>query len=231
MATVTAAVTPIHLDNQQNEEGESTKTCATTKSSSAITVEGIELTGHKVVDGIHLKRNGHGLRSLTYFGIGIRIYVASMYTSRPLLSAEEAMGDMDGPIQLDFTFLRYVRQSQVVSAWTQQLGHSVTHKYEGYEADQERFIELASGGVIELGGTQSVVLVGDETRIIDQGKVTGVIRGQDFQRSFLSMWFGEMAVAEDLKANLLRGDEHLREELEQEVEQDLLQQQTLVEAA
>lgn len=226
-----ASMTPISL----NQDEASNTAC--TRRASSITVEDIELPGHRVVDGIDLKRNGHGLRSLTYFGIGIRIYVASMYSARPILSADQAMGETsttdapdNGPIQLDFTFLRYVRQSQVVSAWKQQLDHSVTHKdYEGYEADRERFIELASGGPIQKQGTQSVLVVGDETRIIDQGRLTGVIHGRNFQLSFLSMWFGSMAVAEDLKANLLRGDEHLREELEQEVEEEL-RQQTLVKA-
>lgn len=217
-----------------------------------ITVEDVELPGHVVVDNQILIRNGHGLRSITYFGIGIRIYVAAMYSAVPILSVEQIMGnaseqDQDnsptaalnvgltsthhnGPLQLDFTFLRYVRQYQVVSAWQQQLDHSVTYRdYGGYEADRDRFIELASGGPIEKYGTQSVQLVGDEVRIIDQGKLVGVIHGRNFQRSFLSMWFGSMAVAEDLKANLLRGDEHnpaemseLRRELEQDPKRVLI---------
>ena len=195
----------------------------------AITVEGVQVPGHRMVDGIPLLRNGHGLRSLTYFGIGIRIYVASMYTTKPLLSADQALGDETGPVQIDFTFLRYVRQGQVVSAWTQQLDHSVTLKeYEGYEEDRKKFIELASGGPIENQGTQTVVMVGHETRIIDQGKLKGVIHGKKFQKAFLSMWFGSMAVAEDLKASLLRGDEHQREQVGQKVQNEL--QQTLVKA-
>ena len=203
-----------------------------------ITVEGIELPGQRVVDGVNLIRNGHGLRSITYFGIGIRIYVAAMYSEKPILSAEQAMGtalhqnhgkcsntidaslataphyisnsggfEGNGPLQLDFTFLRYVNQSQVRSAWTQQLNYSVTHTdYERYEADRDHFIQLASEGPIENQGTQSVQMVGEETRIIDQGELRGIIYGKDFQRSFLSMWFGSKAVSEDLKSSLLGGD-------------------------
>lgn len=199
------------------------------------TVEGVELPGMRHVDGVNLYRNGHGMRFIPFFGMNIKIYVAAMYTAKPILSDAQAMGnasslssryrsdsdisssdrdddshrDHHGPLQLDFTFLRYVGQSRVVSAWTQQLDHSVTHRdYEGYEADRDRFIRLASGGPIANMGTQSVQLVGDETRIIDQGKLVGAIRGRNFQRSFLSMWFGSEAVCEDLKSNLLRGDEH-----------------------
>ena len=194
----TSTMGPIHLQ----QPGEDTFAAFPT-TSSPITVEGVELPDHRVIDGMQLKRNGHGLRSLTYFGIGIRIYVASMYSSKPILTAQQAMhqdAPDNGPIQLDFTFLRYVRQSQVVSAWTQQLDHSISYKeYEGYDADRQRFIDLASSGPIENQGRQSVQLVGEETRIIDQGKLKGVIPGKNFQRSFLSMWFGNIAVAEDLK--------------------------------
>mmetsp|Transcript_18266 Transcript_18266/g.38347 ORF Transcript_18266/g.38347 Transcript_18266/m.38347 type:complete len:191 (-) Transcript_18266:213-785(-) len=161
------------------------------------------------------------MRFIPFFGMQIKIYVAAMYSAKPILSAAQAMregleqtknGNEDqhhGPLQLDFTFLRYVGQSRVVSAWTQQLTHSVTYRdYEEYETDRDRFIQLASEGPIENLGTQSVLLVGDETRIIDQGTLRGVIRGRNFQRSFLSMWFGSMAVCEDLKSHLLLGDEH-----------------------
>ena len=212
----TSTMKPIHITQPE----ESTSPVVPTPSS-PITVEGVELPGHRIIDGMHLKRNGHGLRSLTYFGIGIRIYVASMYSSKPILSVQQALGGSisqqeqqdNGPIQLDFTFLRYVRRSQVVSAWTQQLDHSISYKdYEGYDADRQKFIDLASSGPIENQGRQSIQLVGEETRIIDQGNLKGVIRGRNFQRSFLSMWFGNMAVAEDLKMDLLKGDEHVKQQ-------------------
>lgn len=269
-ATCSKTTTPSVHPKQQDEETVTTSSVSKKANTSAnsITVQGVELPGCRVVDGINLIRNGHGMRSITYFGIGIRIYVAAMYSAKPILSAEQAMGkaaqqqnqygirsivdasrtttsnntsnnNNNDPLQLDFTFLRHVSQSRVVSAWMQQLDHSVTYRdYEGYQADRDRFILLASGGSIENHGTQSIQLVGDDTRIIDQGTLKGVIRGRNFQRSFLSMWFGSMAVSEDLKCNLLKGDEHypadiqqVRGELQQQQQQqELLQQQVLIEA-
>jgi len=227
------------------EDSETVPVSKTEKANtSPVSIEDVEFPGYRVVDGQTLIRNGHGLRSLTYFGIGIRVYVGAMYSVKPILSAEQVLGrssstsvDSDltsapdnGTLQFDFAFLRYVRQSQVVLAWSRQIDHSVTHRdYDGYEADRDRFIELVSGGPIEKFGTQSFQLVGDETRIIDQGKITGSIHGPNFQLSFLSMWFGSMAVSEDLKANLLRGDEHdhvdiekIREKLKQKADQALV---------
>jgi len=208
--------------------------------SSVISVEGVNLLGKKLLNDdneiISLYRNGHGIRFISFFGMNIRIYVASFYSAKPILTVEQIMGkeiegneelgadtgdndddDNDddnnitnhGPLQFDFTFLRYVGKSRVVSAWTQQIDHSASSRdYEGYEADRQKFIELSSSQPIENLGTQSVLLMGNETRIIDQGKLMGIIKGKNFQRSFLSMWFGSMAVSEELKLNLLGGDAH-----------------------
>jgi hypothetical protein len=213
--------------------------CSTTAMvDDVVVVEGISLPPIRVLpdDGKPLYRNGHGIRSIPFFGMNIKVYVAHLYSRRPL-SQQNAMALIDSPssstkactstigdnssndnidnnnhrhhhhnpLHFDFTFLRHVGQSRVVSAWTQQLEHSVTHRYDGYERDRDRFIQLFSTGHIENGGTQTVQLVGNETRIIDQGSHKGTIVGRDFQKSFLSMWVGPKAVAEDLKRNLFQG--------------------------
>jgi len=172
--------------------------------------ENVNLPNFKVVDGVSLKRNGQGIRSITFFGWDINVYVAGLYSAVPLLTEEDVL-DSHGqsqPMQLDFTFLRTVDQGRVISAWSQQLDHSVTYKYDGYETDRTAFIQMMSNR-IENGGTQTVQLLGDKTVIVDQGVHRGDITGREFQRAFLSAWFGERAVAEDLKANLLSGGYHL----------------------
>ena len=108
-------------------------------------------------------------------------------------------------LQLEFTFLRSVGQGKVQMAWQRQLDHSVSYKYDGYEKDCEFFITLMSSRPIEYGGTQTVQLIGDETHVVDQGQLMGKIVGYEFQKSFLSMWFGATPVADDLKAGLLSG--------------------------
>eukprot|EP00537_Pseudo-nitzschia_pungens_P003972 CAMPEP_0172368998 /NCGR_PEP_ID=MMETSP1060-20121228/30106_1 /TAXON_ID=37318 /ORGANISM="Pseudo-nitzschia pungens, Strain cf. cingulata" /LENGTH=311 /DNA_ID=CAMNT_0013093765 /DNA_START=185 /DNA_END=1120 /DNA_ORIENTATION=+ len=274
IATASHSTSAIVTATQQPEENHERLECLDTNRNpyaKSTTVEGVELPGVLKVDGIDLYRNGHGMRFIPFLGMNIKIYVAAMYSAKPILSAVQAMREdfqnnnnndnhsdnhsesifdatlasnnninananansnsntVDGgPLQLDFTFLRYVGRSRVVSAWTQQLDHSVTYRdYDGYEADKDLFIALASEGPIENMGTQSVQLVGDETRVIDQGIFKGSIVGRNFQRSFLSMWFGSMAVSEDLKSNLLRGDEHhpsavgrVRQRLREQLERD-----------
>ncbi|KAG7351252.1 chalcone isomerase-like protein [Nitzschia inconspicua] len=220
----------------------STSATTTVDDKDVVVVEGIVLPPARLLadDGIPLYRNGHGIRSIPFFGMNIKVYVAHLYSRRPL-NENDALALIDvvdhntrtsatphlqtvhdpqtvtqnhtqnhhhhhhNPLHFDFTFLRHVGQSRVVSAWTQQLEHSVTHRYDGYEQDRDRFIQLFSTGHIEHGGTQTVQLVGDETRIIDQGHHKGTIVGREFQKSFLSMWVGPKAVAEDLKQNLFQG--------------------------
>ena len=154
----------------------------------------------KLVDGVTLFRNGEGVRNFSIFGMDVRIYVAGFWTAEQLQSIEEVLA-CEQPKQMDFTFLRTVGQGRVSGAWQHQLAASVTYKYEGYEADRDAFINAF--GQIESGGTESVLMIGDETRLVDQGVLKGIIHGKDFQRSFLSMWFGEQAVTADLKAGLL----------------------------
>jgi methyltransferase OMS1 len=154
----------------------------------------------KLVDGVTLFRNGEGVRMWNLLGMNVEIYKAGFWTAKPLQS-EEAIMACDKPKQMDFRFLRGVGQTGVTTAWRRQLDASVTYKYDGYEEDRDAFISMF--GPMQNGGTESVVIVGDETLIIDQGIVKGKIYGTHFQKAFFSMWFGEQAVTADLKAGLL----------------------------
>lgn len=167
-------------------------------------IEGINLPDIQHVNGIELKRNGHGVRSINFLGMDMKVYVAGFYSKVPFSSPEEVMASQDDPMQLDFTFLRSVGRGRVISAWTQQMEYSVSYKYDGYERDRDDFIEKFASP-ISNGGTQTVKMIGDDTVIVDQGVDKGTIHGRDFQKAFLSMWFGERAVAEDLKSGLLHG--------------------------
>jgi hypothetical protein len=211
----TAVVDPQDTDHEIKAATNATKLPL----SPIIVVEGIELpTERQLEDGTTLYRNGHGIRRINFFGMDIKIYVAHLYSYKPIVKEEQIISihEHDGqqqqwhqhtnnPLHFDFTFLRHVGQSQVVSAWTKQLDYSVTYTYDGYDADRQRFITSLSSDAIEKNGTQTVQIVGDETKLIHQGRHTGTIYGTNFQRSFLSMWFGPKAVANDLKQDLLQG--------------------------
>ena len=165
-----------------------------------LVMEGVHLPATRELNGVTLYRNGQGLRLFQFMGMNLRIYVAGFWTAQRLETPEAVMA-CDKPKQMDFTFLRNVSKGKVTTAWQLQLDSSVTHRYDGYLEDRDAFLSLL--GAIQTGGTQSVLLIGNETLVIDQEEFRGKITGKDFQRAFLSMWFGESAVTPDLKSGLL----------------------------
>lgn len=166
----------------------------------ALEIQGVTVPPQVQVAGNALQLNGAGLRTFTLLMVPIRIYVAAFYTPAALRTAEAVMASA-GPMQFDFTFLRAVGQSDVSKAWSSQFAQSVSYTYPGYEKDRDAFIAMF--GPLSSGGVEQVRFVGTNTVIYDQGTKKGTIPGRDFQKSFLSLWFGVNPVASDLKASLL----------------------------
>ena len=166
----------------------------------ALEIEGVKVPPQSSVNGQSLSLNGAGLRTVTIAFIPIKAYVAAFYTPTPLKS-EEAVLASPGPLQFTFTFLKSVSQTQAVNAWQSQIQASMTYTYPGIEKDRTAFIGMF--GAINQGGTEMIQLVGSETQVYENGKLKGTIQGRDFQKAFLSVWFGSNPVQQDLKAALL----------------------------
>jgi Chalcone isomerase-like len=166
----------------------------------ALEIQGVTVAPQVQVAGNSLQLNGAGLRTFNLLMVPIRIYVAAFYTPAALRTAEAVMAS-SGPMQFDFTFLRAVGQSDVTKAWSSQFAQSVNYTYPGYERDRDAFIAMF--GPLSSGGVEQVRFVGTNTVVFDQGAKKGIIPGRDFQKAFLSLWFGKNPVAPDLKASLL----------------------------
>ena len=166
----------------------------------AVEIQGVSIPTTTKVGGSTLQLNGAGLRTFTLLMIPIKIYVASLYTPMALRTAASVM-NAAGPLQFDFTFLRAVGQSDVTKAWTSQFAQSVSYTYPGYARDRDAFIAMF--GPLQNLGVEQVQLVGTNTVVYDSGNLKGSIPGRDFQKSFLSLWFGSNPVATDLKSALL----------------------------
>jgi hypothetical protein len=166
----------------------------------ALEIQGVNVPPRMTIDGITLPLNGAGLRTFSLMMVPIRIYVAAFYAPAPLRS-ESAIMASEGPMQFDFTFLRDVGRADVSKAWSSQFSQSVSYTYPGYERDRDAFIGMF--GALKNGGVEQVRFVGTNTVVFDQGIQRGTIPGRDFQKSFLSLWFGSNPVAPDLKNALL----------------------------
>lgn len=163
-------------------------------------IEGVNVPAEKSVGGQTLQLNGAGVRTVTLAFIPIKAYVASFYAPGPLRSPD-AVYASPGPLQLNFTFLQGASQGQVTDAWNAQFQASVTESYPTLQKDQAAFVKMF--GPISKGATQTVEIVGNETKMFDSGVLKGSIAGKAFQKAFLSMWFGDNPVMPSLKAELL----------------------------
>jgi len=166
----------------------------------ALTIEGVNVPPQAIVSGQTLPLNGAGLRTVVLLVIPVKAYVAAFYAPTPLRS-EQAVLSSPGPLKFTFTFLQGVGQGQVTQAWTTQFQQSATYSYPGLAKDQSAFVALF--GPLKKGGVESVEIEGGETRVYDQGVLKGTINGRDFQKAFLSLWFGSNPVMPELKAALL----------------------------
>jgi long-chain acyl-CoA synthetase len=166
----------------------------------ALVIEGVDVAPSASVGGRALPLNGAGLRTFKLLMVPIKVYVASFYAPVPLRSSDEVMAS-PGPMEFDFTFLRQIGQGDVTQAWTQQFAQSVSFTYPGYGSDRDAFVAMF--GPLSQGGVEKVQFLGDQTVVFDQGVRKGVIAGRNFQKAFLSLWFGAKPVGQKLRSSLL----------------------------
>jgi len=166
-------------------------------------IQGVRIPPTIQLAGQRLLLNGAGLRTFTFLMVPIKIYVASFYTPTMIRSAATAL-EGSAPMEFDFTFLRAVGQGDVTKAWSSQFDQSVSYTYPGYVRDRDAFIGMF--GPLQNLGVEQVQFVGTNTVVFDQGMRKGSIPGRDFQKAFLSLWFGSKPVASDLQRALLGAD-------------------------
>ena len=166
----------------------------------AVQIQGVNVPPTVTFEGVPLALNGAGLRTFKLLMVPIKVYVAAFYTPTPLRSAD-AVENSSGPLQFDFTFLRAVGREDVSKAWSGQFDQSVSYTYPGYEKDRDAFITMF--GALPEGGVEQVRFVGTNTVVSDCGTVRGTITGRDFQKAFLSLWFGPKPVSHTLRDRLL----------------------------
>ncbi len=166
----------------------------------AETIEGVQVPETKTVSGKSLKLNGAGLRTVKLGPVPVKAYVAAFYAPNTLTSQKAVLASK-GPLRFDFTFLKGVNQGQVKEAWNAQFRESVSYSYGKLAADQAKFVSFF--GALKKGGMESVEIDGNVTRVYDGGTMKGEIAGKDFQKAFLSLWFGSKPVMPELKSALL----------------------------
>lgn len=170
--------------------------CLSMATAPAKEIEGIKVPGKMQVDGKTLTLQGAGVRSVSFLGLPVKVYVGAFYASQQVTSLDNAVSTSK-PMQFDFTFLRSVGQSDVTKSWNAQFAASNTYTYPGLEQDLAKFV--AAFGPLNTGDVESVRLLDGETQVFDKGQLKATIPGQNFQKAFLSLWLGSKPVTPELK--------------------------------
>jgi hypothetical protein len=169
----------------------------------AIELEGVKLPDQLEVQGQQLQLNGAGVRKKMVFDV----YVAALYTPRQTSDAQTVL-NTKVPKRLQLSLLRTVEGRALVQSLKDGLQDNVTATQYAAYADKVKELEqillqaqtAKTGEVITLD-----FLPGQGCKIQFQGRVLGVVSGDDFARDLLQIWLGKQPVQPDLKAKLLGG--------------------------
>jgi len=159
-------------------------------------IEGVNVPEQVKAGNQTLPLRGTGVRSVSFLGFPVKVYVAGFYSPQPVTSLDNALA-APKPLQFDFTFLRAVGQQDVTKAWNAQFATSNTFTYPSLDADLAKFV--GSFGPLQSGDVESVRLMDNETQVYDKGQLKGTIPGKNFQKAFLSLWLGSNPVTPELK--------------------------------
>ena len=156
-----------------------------------------EVAGLKIPDtyecaGKSLPLQGTGLRTATW--IKIKVYVLAYYAAE-----KKAPGT---PACFNITYLRDFDNEDVDKAWAFQFKESSNFPYPQMD---EHVKELQKYfGEIKGARTENFVLEEGVTKVFDHGELKGEIKGAEFQKNFLSLWFGTKPPTKEFQEELLK---------------------------
>lgn len=164
------------------------------------TIEGVTIPALMKCDGKDVPISGSGLRTATFFKI--KIYVLSLYAGEKIKSG--APDELEQrPLCFVMTYLKDFDEKDVDRAWDYQFKESADFTY----PDQKKHIQQLKDffGGIRGERKQTIELSLDSTKFYENDTLKGEIKGREFQKTFLSIWFGKNPPTQDLKDALLKG--------------------------
>lgn len=156
----------------------------------ATELEGVKVLPKMSCEGQEVPLHGFGLRTATL--LKIKIYVLAFY-SQDLTSRPQCF---------HITYLKVFSDKDVDRAWDYQFEESAEHRYPEFKTHLETLKKAF--GEIKGDRTQTITLSAESTKLYENGKLQGEIKGLDFQKTFLSIWFGKNPPTEELKKALLK---------------------------
>ena len=169
---------------------------------SAATLAGVTLPDSYPVEGRTLKLNGIGLRTLSFVGIGVRIYVAGLYVSEPSHDARAILAS-PGPKVMLLQFLHAGTKAEVEKEYRE--GERQNCGDGGCPAaDQPDFERLvAAAPAVKFGDTTTYIFTPSGVRVLANNQPVVDLANKDLSYRLLAGFIGVRPPSQELKNGLL----------------------------
>lgn len=134
-----------------------------------------------------------GLRTATF--LNIRVYVVAIYAAKKTMT--------ERPVCFEITYLRDVSDEDADKAWAYQFKESSEKVYPELDNHVKKLQDFF--GDIKGARKHLFALLPNETQFWENGVLKGTIAGEDFQKNFLTIWFGKNPPTKEVQEQLLKG--------------------------
>jgi len=170
------------------------------QTASARECEGVTLPNSVQVEGTALRLVGMGVREATV--LNVNVYVAGLYLENPTRNAQQVINSAQKK-QLILRFVRDVDASDIREAMSEGFQHN------GNNAGMRPRVNQLNGMLPSMrdGGRLVFTYIPNTgLQVMVGNRVKGTIPGEDFARTFFSIWFGPNPPNSGLKTGLLGGE-------------------------
>ena len=161
---------------------------------------GVNFPEQVSVAGAPLVLNGLGLRQATLFKVNV--YVAALYLPRPTTDANAILSG-SVPYEMQLHFVRNVGAADIAKGWVE----GFQRNRQGAQVASDERAATLRGWMTDIKSGESMKFSfqpGTGLEVSVSGNVKGTIRGDDFGRTFLSIWLG-LPPNPEIKVGLLGG--------------------------
>lgn len=162
--------------------------------------QGVSFPDQAHSEGTALALNGLGLRKATVFKV--KVYVAALYVAKTSTNPNVILGAA-APYELILHFVRDVGAKDINKGWVEgferNAGDQLPVLQERVTTLTKWMSDIKSGERLQFS-----FIPGSGLQVIVKGVIKGAINGDDFGRTFLSIWLGTPPNPE-VKSGLLGG--------------------------
>lgn len=163
----------------------------------ALEVAGVKLDQVVTIQSRQLKLNGFGIRKKFF----VKVYIGSLYTSKHVASAEEALRDTgDKVIRMNFLHSK-VEKEKIIEALHEGLANNSPDLSGAPEV--KKFLSLFTADFIR-GDVVDLVLGADgSVTSIHNGRLLGSVPSTRLARAVLAIYLGDKPADDSLKKGML----------------------------